>query len=91
MRLIDGDAIAPKLEGKFNQDMVRYAPTLDYKDLVPQGEWLKTEMGLRENINTGEVAMVYTHDCSVCGWHTGNQAGGFSYCPNCGARMKGGE
>ena len=29
MRLIDADAIAPKLEGKFNQDYVRYAPTLD--------------------------------------------------------------
>lgn len=29
MRLIDADAIAPKLEGKFNQDYVRYAPTID--------------------------------------------------------------
>lgn len=29
MRPIDADAIAPKLEGKFNQDYVRYAPTID--------------------------------------------------------------
>ena len=29
MRLIDADDIAPKLEGKYNQDMVRYAPTID--------------------------------------------------------------
>ena len=29
MRLIDADAIAPKLEGKFNRDYVRYAPTID--------------------------------------------------------------
>lgn len=34
MRLIDADAIAPKLEGKFNQDYVRYAPTIDAVPVV---------------------------------------------------------
>lgn len=34
MRLIDADAIAPKLEGKFNQDMARYAPTIDAVPVV---------------------------------------------------------
>ena len=34
MRLIDADAIAPKLEGKFNQDMVRYAPTINAVPVV---------------------------------------------------------
>ena len=33
-RLIDADAIAPKLGGKFNQDMVRYAPTIDAVPVV---------------------------------------------------------
>lgn len=34
MRMIDADAIAPKLEGKFNQDYVRYAPTIDAVPVV---------------------------------------------------------
>lgn len=29
MELIDPFEIAPKLEGKYNQDMVRYAPKID--------------------------------------------------------------
>lgn len=34
MRLIDADALAPKLEGKFNQDMARYALTIDAVPVV---------------------------------------------------------
>lgn len=34
MRLIDADAIAPKLEGTYNQSMVRYAPEIDAVPVV---------------------------------------------------------
>ena len=85
MRPIDGDAIAPKLEGKFNQDMVRYAPTLSYKDLVPQGEWIVTEEipGLMKSV-----------ECSACHCKTTyckprfNDIRLTSFCPDCGVRMK---
>ena len=62
-------------------DYIQCAPTLDYKDLVPQGEWI------RDN-----STMVH---CSVCKvvrnafWETyGNL---WSFCPSCGARMKGAD
>ena len=63
-------------------------PTVDAVEVV-HGRWLKTENGIRKNINTGEMVMAYMHDCSVCGWHTGNQGRNFNYCPNCGAKMDG--
>lgn len=55
------------------------APTLDYKDLVPQGEW---------------IAYPSEHDmkCSVCGMEYSKDrmptVVGFCPNPNCGARMK---
>lgn len=61
------------------------------KDAVKNGRWVKTENGFRENLNTGTAMPVCFHDCSVCGWHTGNQGQHFNYCPNCGAIMDGGE
>lgn len=87
MRPIDADAIAHKLEGKFNQDMVRYAPTLDYKDLVPQGEWVYHEC-------------VSSHDGTTSGYSCSNCSAFVdedifdtdefheTFCGNCGARMK---
>ncbi|MBQ4347358.1 MAG: hypothetical protein IJC39_02805, partial [Firmicutes bacterium] len=74
-------AIAHKLEGKFNQDMVRYAPTLDYKDLIPQGEWIVEKIVGRKR--------TVRRICSLCGYDNLNRKSNF--CPNCGARMKGGE
>ena len=62
-------------------DAVMDCPTLDYKYLVPQGEWI------RDN-----STMVH---CSVCKvarnafWETyGNL---WNFCPNCGARMGGAD
>ena len=58
MRLIDADAIAPKLEGKFNQDMVRYAPTID---AVPVVRWIPVTERLpgtaRVLITDGDIVM----------------------------------
>lgn len=54
MRLIDADAIAPKLEGKFNQDYVRYAPTIDAVTVVRCKDckyWLCVEDGFGDCTN----------------------------------------
>ena len=68
--------------------IVSAEPTADVAPVV-HGRWIKTDRGMREDVNTGAVIRVYLHDCSVCGWHTGNQGRNFNYCPNCGARMDG--
>ena len=84
MRAIDGDAIAPKLEGKFNQDMVRYAPTLDYKDLVPQGRWVTNEI----NGAPKELRDAYCSECKVnSGFNYSAAIEELNFCHNCGARM----
>lgn len=49
------------------------APTLDYKDLVPQGEWTTTDTVL------GRCCV-----CSVCGSCPSME---YRFCPYCGARM----
>ena len=51
-------------------------------------EWLKTFRYTRENINTGNLEPVYSYDCSICKYHTGNQGGKFNFCPNCGSDMR---
>ena len=30
-------------------------------------------------------------ECSVCGWSVEEYVGDYAYCPNCGAKMDGGE
>ena len=61
---------------------LKKAPTLDYKDLVPQGEWIWNEE-------------CECWCCSRCEASALNNYRGLSvdsnFCPNCGARMKNGE
>ncbi len=68
---------------------MEWIPTADVEPVV-HGEWLEDEhtypgAGLRNNL------------CSVCGkiagsWRTGLERGRkWPYCPNCGAKMDGGD
>lgn len=100
MRLIDADAMNEKLfykqlggkdtlitaECAFN--MINEQPTVEAKPVV-HGEWDKTFRYMRENINTGKLEPVYSCDCPICTYHTGNQGVRFNFCPNCGADMRG--
>lgn len=69
--------------GRVLEDMDE-APILDYKDLVPQGEWIVTEEipGLMKSV-----------ECSACHCKTTyckprfNDIRLTSFCPDCGARM----
>lgn len=81
----------------FEDDKRRYMDFLHYclnnapiVETVPvvHGEWIKESMGMRKNINTGELVEKFYCDCSICGYHTGNQGTRFSFCPNCGADMR---
>ena len=61
-------------------DYIQRVPTLSYKDLVPQGEWIWNEE-------------CECWCCSRCEASALNNYRGLSvesnFCPNCGARMKG--
>lgn len=70
----------------FNRDIEIVRSVIEAEP-VRHGRWIKTENGMRENLNTRTVIPVCFHDCSICGWHTGNQGQHFNYCPNCGAKM----
>lgn len=95
MRIIDAhlvQEIADREIGGETASLIQYVlshtPTIEAEP-VRHGRWIKTDNGIRININTGEPFRAYLHDCSACGWHTGNQGSRFNYCPNCGAKMDG--
>ena len=93
MRAIDADALPVVTEccvdeagffAKFNvvhEEDINKAPTLDYKDLVPQGEWIVEKIVGRKR--------TVRRICSLCGYDNLNRKSNF--CPNCGARMKGAD
>ena len=95
MRIIDADALPVVTEccvdeagffAKFNvvhDEEIQKAPTISYKDLVPQGEWISDFCD-------------YDPYCSVCKEFAISYEDHTSYsehyyrtdfCPNCGARM----
>lgn len=87
MRLIDADFVY-ELHGNYPtfarscadltdlRDILDDAPTIDPESLRPQGEWLVQDIGRTK------------FSCSHC--KARNYAGHENYCPNCGAKMKGG-
>lgn len=103
MRLIDADALhadfindllcikfGSALQGTPRSDIdvsnvlerIEEAPTIDAVP-VRRGEWLYNDMYLP---NCAE--------CSECGWKSsvsGAEISSYHYCPNCGARMDGGD
>lgn len=100
MRLIDVDALIEKhcenckeeIRNSCKTDPIcatlmwfEEAPTIDPESLRPQGEWIDKPTGAYRRWQSW---------CSHCGKHSG--IGGIesnrhkSYCPNCGAKMKGG-
>lgn len=91
MRLIDADALiytkafAPCGNGKYDAVNIVYETDIDAAptiDPVKHGKWIKDDVG------------VHCSEC-FCGWDflTGIpvEVYGFNYCPNCGAKMDGGE
>lgn len=64
------------------------APAVEAKPVV-HGEWIKTFRYMRKNIDTGKLEPVYSCDCPICKYHTGNQGVRFNFCPNCGVDMRG--
>lgn len=87
MRAIDADAVQKYAEAEFFYDeskVVEYAlsiaPTLDYKDLVPQGEWVNNADDYPECNRCGYMPV---YDPAI------DDIAYSNFCPNCGARMKG--
>lgn len=87
---VDCDNFPIKIDLRLLRRIILRQPTADVVE-VKHGEWIKTDRGIRTNVNTGQPMRVYYCDCSCCGWHTGHQGIEFKYCPNCGAKMDGGN
>lgn len=56
---------------------------------VKYGRWIRTFRGMCESVNTGEMLERFIYKCPECDYVTGNQGEHFSFCPNCGTRMRG--
>ena len=85
-RLIDADALSKKLcettifikDGEVFQRMINDAPTIQADR--PHGEWVFNP--------TDAIDLMFAKPkCSKCGFESSD---GGNFCPNCGARMKGG-
>lgn len=90
MRPIDADALLKLIKdtndgyryGYLDATDIHNAPTLTLDDLRPTAINLKAEWPS-------------LFQCSACGWDDGDTYTGdtdtYNYCPNCGAKMGGGE
>ncbi len=84
MRLIDADKLIVDFEPEHRMDWytpwivekIEEQPTVDAAPVV-HGDWVK--------FNPHNRFM----DCSVCGFYQDHTT--FNYCPNCGAKMDGGD
>ena len=62
---------------------IRNLPTADVVE-VKHGRWVKMD-------TTGIAAKESVWNCSACGYPVGIWTVGSNYCPNCGAKMDGGD
>lgn len=89
MRLIDADELC---EGRVENDpvviAVKCTPTIDAVPVV-HGEWEKIPL----NMAPDYFAYKYNlrKKCSACGYAMPQEWPNFNICPNCGAKMDGGE
>lgn len=82
MRLIDADAMKFECVRRNNTialEIIDDIPTVDAARIV-HGEWIKKPYLLGT-----------TRYCSRCGENYGMPHGVFNFCPNCGAKMEGGN
>ena len=83
-RLIDYYYLAEKIECPGVRlvywDDVEAAPTVDAVEVV-HGRWIE-----QEKYTFGTM-----YDCSICGTRILDNGHPWNYCPNCGAKMDGGE
>lgn len=86
MRLIDADELRKQFEDRSLEDFtylhfinaIDNAPTVEQ----PQGEWIN-----REAVSNTIFPFWERYECNQC-----HKFNGYSnFCPNCGAKMKGGE
>ena len=103
MRLIDADKVLAEFPVRRNHHDEKHGNmhfingieiVMEYLDEIADtfpidaepmrhGKWIKT----RNDKFCNRDEECYCYDCSVCGYHTGDQASEFNYCPNCGAKM----
>lgn len=94
-RLIDADALGEKLEalmqkyaaaGNLNvaQD---YNFVLTVIDSAPTVDAAEVRRGTRDILDGHKTRRV----CSACSWDVPEYGKFYSYCPNCGAKMDGGD
>lgn len=97
MRLIDADALKKLrhdyIQGriKFNgseYDLIDKCPTIDPESLRPQGEWVKSEDDYC-GLNIIKCSLCREEWCFEVDDDVENL--NYHYCPNCGAKMKGGN
>ena len=83
-RLIDYYYLAEKIECPGEPLVYWYdieaAPTVDAVEVV-HGRWIE-----QEKYTFGTM-----YDCSICGTRILDNGHSWNYCPNCGAKMDGGE
>lgn len=97
MRCIDADALSEWLKD-YGQKVIKgeretslmyvWKHVQDMPTVEPErktGKWIPQDMN--KSYGMVSTAVYYYPKCSVCGWSANNT----NYCPNCGAKMDGGE
>ena len=91
---IERDAVLKKLKEcgaicEFGQHLIKNFPAADVAP-VKHGHWKKGKSN--ERLTERGFIHDYKYICSCCGWDCCCETKlDFSFCPNCGAKMDGGE